>query len=288
MPTILSHVTTHDSRPALTIINDGAHALHTINECIPMQINTETRYCTGWYDLTKRQRHCCPDSETMVDTRYHECHACRQRTGFNPAFYHATHVSPQQQERNSQPHIVYLALFGTKTIKVGISHAKRDLQRLYEQGAWAAMVLGTYADAHIARQHEATLAALPELCETVQLKKKITLLTSQSYDEKQAEHTLQTTKQHIESTLKTDFSEATFYSLYQHYFIQPTDCIDAVDITNDKVLVGECVGMIGGVVVCRYNSQIVVAALKKYIGYEVSLQATNAVLELPAQQMSLL
>ncbi len=115
--------------------------------------------------------HTCPDT-LKVENKYEQCSGCQKRTGFNPAFYNATSVSEQQEARNAEPHTLYLARFGTNTLKVGISYAKRGNSRLLEQGARDALILDTFPSAHIARQYEAKIAALPNVVETVQLQTK--------------------------------------------------------------------------------------------------------------------
>src|SRR5690349_6321107 len=90
----------------------------------------------------------CPD-QVMIDKKFDVCPTCQQRTGFNPAFYHASSVSSQQEERNLEPHLLYLAHFGKGIVKVGISHAARNRSRLLEQGARSAIVLDIFPTAHI-------------------------------------------------------------------------------------------------------------------------------------------
>ena len=113
----------------------------------------------GWVDFDNHCSQVCPDGAT-VDEKYENCLKCRNRTGFNPAFYHADSVSAQQEKINQQPHFVYLAYFAPGVIKVGISQEERGIRRLLEQGARLAVKLETFASALIARQYEAKIAGL--------------------------------------------------------------------------------------------------------------------------------
>jgi hypothetical protein len=97
-------------------------------------------------------------------------------TGFNPAFYNAPTLSPQQQLRNLEPHLVYLAHFGGSTMKVGMTHARRGIHRLLEQGARMGVLLARFADAYRARALEERIARDLEIAEAVRPARKRQLL----------------------------------------------------------------------------------------------------------------
>jgi uncharacterized protein DUF2797 len=133
------------------------------------------RHCTGRYDLSSGEASACPIRSTPLDNA-DQCSACFSATGFNPAFYHAAHVSSQQRRRNRQPHVVYLASFGVGTLKVGITHAPRRLSRLLEQGARLGAVIASFEDADRARELEAMIASNFEVSESVRAARKRHLL----------------------------------------------------------------------------------------------------------------
>jgi hypothetical protein len=63
---------------------------------LSLAFDFSTKYCTGWVDFDNHCSQVCPDSAT-VDGKYENCLKCRNRTGFNPAFYNADSVSAQQK-----------------------------------------------------------------------------------------------------------------------------------------------------------------------------------------------
>ncbi len=87
----------------------------------------------------------CPlNAELLPDGKEDMCPACIEATGFNPSFYFSSYISPQQREYNQTPHYVYLAYFAPSYVKAGISSETRGIERLLEQGARAARVVGRF------------------------------------------------------------------------------------------------------------------------------------------------
>ena len=105
------------------------------------------------------------------------CPACREKTGFNPAFYNAESISPQQRAYNLTPHFVYMAYFSPAHLKVGISSETRGIERLLEQGARVAGILKRYPNADEARALEAHLCSQDGILETMRLGTKNKLLS---------------------------------------------------------------------------------------------------------------
>lgn len=266
--------------------NDIFTEMHPIGESFTLTFDTSQRHCTGWRDITSGERFSCPDHQ-QIDSKYEQCAACQQRTGFNPAFYHAKSVSPQQEARNSEPHILYLAHFGEGIIKVGISHAKRGRARLLEQGARTAIILDELSSAHIARHYEAKIAALSGFLETVQLRKKADLL-SRPYDRDVAIRELLAAKASIETTISITFNKSDIASLDSIYFpSQIPNLINAHDTTDKQLISGTCIGQIGSLLFAQQADSVYYLPLKKYIGYTVTLSDTVTPIDTPAQQISL-
>ena len=251
-----------------------------------MAFDISQKHCTGWRDITNGGQHPCPTGQ-LVDAKYEQCPACQQRTGFNPAFYHANSVSPQQEARNNEPHILYLAHFGAQLIKVGISHAKRERTRLLEQGARSAVILDHFPTAHIARQYEAKIAALPGFVETVQLRKKIDLV-SQTYTPDDAAKELTAAIANIESNLNVRFNSSEIVNLDGIYFPDNTPNLSYAHATDKELLVsGTCMGQLGSILFCIQGDEVFYLPLKKYVGYTMHLTNTQTPLTAPAQQTSL-
>jgi hypothetical protein len=257
-----------------------------LGQTFTMTFDTSQKHCTGWRDITNGSHHPCL-AEQLVDAKYEQCPACQQRTGFNPAFYHANSVSPQQEARNNEPHILYLAHFGAQLIKVGISHAKRERTRLLEQGARSAVILDHFPTAHIARQYEAKIAALPGFVETVQLRKKLDLI-SQTYSPEDAANELATAINTVESHLNVHFNSSEIVNLDGVYFPgNLPDLSHAYATDKELLLSGTCIGQLGSILFCAQGDEIFYLALKKYVGYTMHLTNTQTLITAPARQTSL-
>ncbi|MDB5187332.1 MAG: hypothetical protein JWM07_804 [Candidatus Saccharibacteria bacterium] len=276
-----------NEEPILLLQKDESFfSFNPINQSLTLTFDTSQRYCVGWKDITAGGQFVCPNKQ-MVPSKFEQCAGCQKRTGFNPAFYHATSVSAQQETRNTEPHILYLAHFGPGVIKVGISHAKRGNARLLEQGARSAMILDTLSSAHVARQYEAKIAALPNIAETIQLRKKIDLMM-RPYDEAAATQELLTTKAIIESHINTTFTSQHIQTFNSHYFPNgPVNIADAHATTGQLMLAGKAIGLMGSVLFCEQNENIFYSPLKQYAGYAVSISDSITPITAPARQTSL-
>jgi hypothetical protein len=285
---LLSHVGfLPDNHPYIHLRNhDGLSRFNPIGHTLTLRFDTSQRFCRGWHDLRTGEDAPCPDSQ-QVDAKYDQCAACQSRTGFNPAFYHAKTVSPQQEARNLEPHFLYLAYFAENIIKVGISHAKRDNARLLEQGARSALILDTFPSAHIARHYEERIAALPGIYETVQLGKKIAKL-DHIHSPEAAATTLLATKEGIEDVLKVSFTNTLVQHFNSLYFPDKHPNLgNAYDCSTDHIISGKVIGMIGTVLICWQQDTPVFLPLKKYTGFRMTLTLEETPLDLPAQQISL-
>lgn len=261
-------------------------SFNPLGHTLTLAFDITQRHCTGWYDMRTGVSHPCPET-ALLDSKYEQCAACQQRTGFNPAFYHASSVSQQQEERNLEPHILYLAHFASSLVKVGISHAARGRARLLEQGARSALILETFPTAHIARQYEARIAKIPEIAETLLLKKKVAALTN-SYSTATAEKDLYVAYQQVKTITSATFPDATFHHFDDLFFpSRMPDFGDAFETTHLHSVSGKATGMLGSLLFCQQQGTSVFLPLKKYIGYPVVLSYEETPIELPARQISL-
>lgn len=279
---------TKDEKPYISLQNKNNFIDHLVvpASTVSLLFDTTERFCIGWGDITTGERFACPDT-AKLDPKYEQCSACQKRTGFNPAFYHASSVSKQQEARNLQPHILYLAYFGNGVTKVGISLAARGKSRLLEQGARSAIILDTFPSAHIARQYEAKIAAMPGIAETVLLRKKIETM-QHSYDPHTASSKLLKTKDDIEKTLGTQFTNSEVLHFDSVYFPTSTpNFSDAFDCTGHNIISGETIGALGTLLFCYQQDTPLFLPLKKYIGYRVELSYSPIAITLPARQISL-
>jgi hypothetical protein len=285
---LLTHVGFSKTEKPTLFLQHGLEIIsfEPLGKTLTLRFDTSTRFCTGWYDMRNGEDHVCPESAT-IDGKYEQCPACQKRTGFNPAFYHATSVSEQQEERNQEPHFLYLAHFGPGIVKVGISHAARGNARLLEQGARSALILDTFPTAHVARQYEAKMAALPGIVETLQLRKKVATL-SKAYDVKAAEHELSEFRQKIESALAVTFAKNHIVVFDRIFFPSGIPTLtEAYDCSIQNLISGHVTGMLGTLLFCKQEDVPLFLPLKRYLGYHVTLTYDETPIALPARQTSL-
>lgn len=276
-----------EQTPRLSLLHgDTFTSFNPLGHTLTLRFDMSKRFCKGWYDMPTGVSWPCPD-KAEIDPKYEQCPACQKRTGFNPAFYHAKSVSPQQEVRNQQPHFLYLAYFADDIVKVGISHAARGNSRLLEQGARSALVLDTFPSAHIARHYEAQIAALPGICETVQVQKKIATL-SQPHDATAAEKKLHETRTHLEELLKVDFARNNSFHPDVIYFPEGLPRLEnAHNCIDNHFVSGKAIGMLGSLLFCLHQDTSVFLPLKKYVGYRLTLSYDETPIELPLRQTSL-
>jgi hypothetical protein len=232
------------------------------------------RHCTGRHDLTTSQSLPCPARAELTGTALEQCHACFTATGFNPAFYNTTQISPQQRRRNLEPHVVYLASFGAGVLKVGMTFAPRRLSRLLEQGARLGAVIGTFPDADRARDLEAHLAGFPDICEALRSARKRHLLAI-PFDLRSARDELRQRIDDLATTRSDIDRSAEILHLDAHYG-NPTlfdGTLTDLSETEPPAISGACLGMIGDVLTMRQGKQRYMLSLGALLGRDVQLRA---------------
>ena len=287
MSTIIRRVSfSRDNQPFIEF-TDGKNVwqINPLEQDVSLQFDTSQRFCIGGHDMKTGENYACPYSAT-VDEKYEQCVQCMKATGFNPAFYHATVVSEQQLARNAEPHIVYLAYFAPNVLKVGISHAKRGIARLLEQGARATTVLLECKTADIARSYEAKITGIYNIRDTVQLSKKADLARI-PFDAKQAQRVMHNAARDLQADLQVTFDGVDVQLLDLYYFKTATtpDLTQAINLDTQQAIIGDSIGMLGSILYCEYDRQIVYLPLKKYTGY--ALHEVSEPLDLGVQQMTL-
>jgi hypothetical protein len=276
-------------QPVLTLVgdqNDNLISIEPRSQMLTLEFDTARRFCTGWHDLQTSENGVCPNRAEVL-AAYDQCRLCQQRTGFNPAFYNAASVSPQQQERNRQPHILYLAHFAPGVVKVGISHAGRGIARLVEQGARSYLLLRTFPDAHQAREAEARIARLNGIAETIQIRQKLQLL-ARPYDPAAAATELNAVRDRLLADLGLDLIGAEPESLDHYYLETGAPQLDAViDLTKDQLISGQCLGMVGGILITTQSDNVYALSLSKLKGYRVTISDRARPLEHAPVQMGM-
>ena len=278
------------NRPFLRYSENGGLAIRQLQfgDEISLAFEADKRHCIGWFNPNTGENHTCP-AQNIVESKYEQCKDCMIKTGFNPSFYNVDAISTNQAEYNTHPHIFYLAYFSPNDIKVGISHAGRNLSRLLEQGARLAYILETFPSANVARHYEARASKLEGLVDNVKLNRKIELL-SQDFDLEKAKSEIDVKKQLIESTLQTSFANAELIEADSFYFAPDFDqsrLRKAINLESQHKIAGKLIGVIGQILLCDRDGDLLALPLKKLVGYKFSDASSGDPIELPNTQFSL-
>lgn len=284
---LLSYISFNDdSQPFIDAeTEEGIERIPILGQELTLQIDLSEKYCVGWVDFEKKTGVPCPDSAT-VEVKYESCLKCRNRTGFNPAFYHASSVSEQQEKINAQPHYVYLACFASSNVKVGISQESRGVRRLLEQGARIAVKLDTFDSALIARQYEDRISKLPGFIDHVTGSKKLDLLKL-PFDAELAKTEMKNRVSEIEKSLNVSFDKAEIIETEKYFFQEPLDITGAIDMTNTDIITGKVRAVIGAIIITEHDDTLLKYNIKRFIGYRASRITGDFELDLPTEQLTL-
>lgn len=275
-----------DNQPFIDCqIGDEIKRRELFGQDLSLEFDFSTKYCTGWVDFENHCSQICPDSAT-VDGKYENCLKCRDRTGFNPAFYNADSVSAQQEKINQNPHFVYLAYFAPGVIKVGISQEERGIRRLLEQGARLALKLETFSSALIARQYEAKIARLDGVVETMPIHKKLELI-KQPFDRADGEKKLQQKLLEIEQKIGVSFPKSELIPCEDYFHTAGVDLTRVVLMKDQSQLAGRVRSIIGPILIADYDGQLLAYNLKKFIGYQAQTIDGAIDIEIPSTQLAL-
>ena len=275
-----------DNKPFVECqVGDKIERHELFGQNLSLEFDFSVKYCTGWVDFENRCSQICPDHAT-VDEKYENCLKCRDKTGFNPAFYNASSVSVQQEKINQNPHFVYLAYFAPNVIKVGISQEERGIRRLLEQGARLAIKLETFSSALIARQYEAKISKLDGIVETLPVHKK-TELIKQPFDYATGERELRQKLLEIEQKIGVSFPKSELIPCEDYFQTAGVDLSRVVLMKDYSQLVGHVRSVIGSIVITDYDGQLLTYNIKKLIGYRAQKVDEEIELDLPTEQLTL-
>ena len=275
-----------DNKPFVECqVGDKIERHELFGQDLSLKFDFSVKYCAGWVDFENRCSQICPDHAT-VDEKYENCLKCRDKTGFNPAFYNASSVSVQQEKINQNPHFVYLAYFAPNVIKVGISQEERGIRRLLEQGARLAIKLETFSSALIARQYEVKISKLDGIAETLPVYKKLELI-KQPFDRAARERELRQKLLEIEQKIGVSFPKSELIPCEDYFQTAGVDLPRVVLMKDYSQLVGHVRSVIGSIVVTDYDGQLLAYNIKKLIGYRAQKVDEEIELDLPTEQLTL-
>jgi hypothetical protein len=275
-----------DNKPFVECqVDDKIERHELFEQNLSLEFDFSVKYCTGWVDFENRCSQICPDHAT-VDGKYENCLKCRDKTGFNPAFYNASSISVQQEKINQNPHFVYLAYFAPNVIKVGISQEERGIRRLLEQGARLAIKLETFSSALIARQYEAKISKLDGIAETLPVYKKMELI-KQAFNRADGERELRQKLLEIEQKIGVSFPKSELIPCEDYFQTAGVDLSRVVLMKDYSQLVGRVRSVIGSIVITDYDGQLLAYNIKKLIGYRAQKVDREIELDLPTEQLTL-
>ena len=275
-----------DNKPFIECqVGDKIERHELFEQDLSLKFDFSVKYCAGWVDFENRCSQICPDHAT-VDEKYENCLKCRDKTGFNPAFYNASSVSVQQEKINQNPHFVYLAYFATNVIKVGISQEERGIRRLLEQGARLAIKLETFSSALIARQYEAKISKLDGIVETLPVYKKLELI-KQAFNRADGERELRQKLLEIEQKIGVSFPKSELIPCEDYFQTAGVDLSRVVLMKDCGQLVGHVRSVIGSIVITDYGGQLLAYNIKKLISYQAQKVDEEIELDLPTEQLTL-
>ena len=275
-----------DNKPFIECqVGDKIERHELLGQDLSLKFDFSVKYCAGWVDFENRCSQICPD-QAAVDEKYENCLKCRDKTGFNPAFYNASSVSVQQEKINQNPHFVYLAYFAPNVIKVGISQEERGIRRLLEQGARLAIKLETFSSALIARQYEAKISKLDGIAETLPVHKKMELI-KQPFDRAAGERELRQKLLEIEQKIGVSFPKSKLIPCEDYFQTAGVDLSHVVLMKDCSQLVGHVRSVVGSIVITDYDGQLLAYNIKKLIGYRAQKVDGVIDIEIPSTQLAL-
>lgn len=271
-----------ESSPAHVVLQkpDRSYDTYSFTQGAPILItmtDQTTKHCVGWYDIATHTNHPC-DNGKILDSNYESCFECRQKTGFNPAFYNTADISAAQAVYNSRPHSAYVAYFGGGLAKAGIMSDSRGLERIYEQGALLYCIIGNYPDATQAHNIESRLIAKGAK-NSVTKRQKEKALTNR-FDRETEEEGFR----HILKTL--DLDDKAIVSNLGHFFFgdYPHKPIEPI---GHHPLSGTIRGVVGRYLVLDNAHHLYGMWLSDLSGFEIEIENTVTAIEASPVQASL-
>lgn len=251
--------------------------------------------CKGYYDLELHRNIPCEMAEMLSDHKFNQCKRCEQLSGFlqclgcNGSECRTNNKKARDFCENN--HFVYLAYFEKDIFKVGTAVEYRKYERLLEQGALYSIFIAKTPTGRLARLLEANIANQGYTSRVnISRKAKNLILTADKndihiqlikrYHEICRDTVTYLNKYFIEPEVN-DFSQLSeqlapvfVEECYQMDLFgnKPEPLYKEYDIiSNPKSIVGNIIGVIGGLLVVKNNEAIQVFNLKSLAGWMISI-----------------
>ncbi len=203
------------------------------------------------------------------------CGPCASVDSMDPCIRCTGRICNASEERRTRceetDYVIYLAVFNDRTLKVGVSTARRVKTRWVEQGADFAAILAEIQGGRAARKLEDLIGRRSGATKQVRSKRKIANLMEQ-LDFSGAE---EIAKRFLSSLPKVlPEYEVQLEDLSMNYNLdslnaRPLPWRKRSEPMDGMQLLGDVVGMKGSLLVTRIGSAFTVANLKQLVGYTV-------------------
>ncbi|MEN0067956.1 MAG: DUF2797 domain-containing protein [Myxococcota bacterium] len=210
---------------------------------------TPGRFCTGFHD--GRALRPCPHQAELTKGR--QCEACQLQDAFRPCMtcngFRCPRLTAKMRSYCQGTHHLYLACFGSRTLKVGTaSHHRRD-QRVIEQGPLAAMRVAEADGPSIKRMEHLLVEA--GFTETMRRQRKTVLLQAAMTEEEARTHVARAAAA-LHEALPREYHG----HLHEPVWVEQPDiakrsrqrAIQELRIEDDRVVEGKVVGAVGHLV----------------------------------------
>lgn len=214
---------------------------------------TGAKYCLGYYDLAIKSKIACPQTANLTGINESQCSRCRKQ---GAAFFAASGIrsglTESEQYLISQPHLLYLNLFGNSLVKVGVTAEYRKLNRVLEQGASASLFIARGNGSEI-REMERKISKTFSITERVGLLDKLKRIR-QEINPEDAKSKLSDVLENICKGINKRFrsyflDEPEFFFNRRKYNIQQNELLRPINIIesmhSDAVIAGRIVGILG-------------------------------------------
>ncbi len=246
-----------------------------IGQPISLQIEADIRCAGSVRDGIYKP---CPDN--IVGKK--KCDSCRGREGgfIFTSFdgFNTEHYTPEDLAQIQGPHVVYLAIFDTHLIKVGVSKIERKTLRQIEQGSQATLYIAQTPDGISARQIE-TLFRKSGLADKVKASTKKDFIDPTITDgeaEKKLRATFDTHRYCLD-----EYENLNSFVLYHPEFrawreIYNLPAIRAnskpfhsIKLSKDEAVSGEIIAARGAFLVLELPDEVVSICTKDLCGYTI-------------------
>lgn len=226
-------------------IEDERYATRDLTGALAFRVEPG-RHCTGFHD--GRALRPCPTSATVGRGR--QCEACQLQDAFRPCMMcngtRCPRLTSKMRSYCQGTHHLYLACFGSETLKVGTASHHRREQRVIEQGPLAAMRVAEADGPAIKRMEHLLVAA--GFTETMRRQRKTALLQAAMTEDEAREHVARAAAE-LTTVLPLEYHGF----LHEPEWVEQPEsakrsrqlAIQELRVEDDRVVEGKVVGAVG-------------------------------------------